>query len=259
MVEIHDERPPQAATGEGVTGFAGPAPSKPCGSKRQFERDYSSGATLSDEIPAVLRSDHQVREYLRQLNNCMAKKDRVINTLRKDVQMVATAVRLRSSSPSRERYCSVSPRPTAGRGIHVKERLGKRVAPYDERMPSLSPDRSQVRGDVRDRLDRPKEDFRYEVPKESSGSFFNLVYTASHETAIVRQRDRRHTEQHDRARRQNREWRDQERDYYYRYERSPSREHRGRRHREEVYDKRPARATDLPVTSTSIRRRIWKT
>ncbi|KAG5537037.1 hypothetical protein RHGRI_024472 [Rhododendron griersonianum] len=37
-------------------------------------------------------------------------------------------------------------------------------------MPSLSPDRSQVRGDVRDRLGRPKEDYRYEVPEESSGS-----------------------------------------------------------------------------------------
>ncbi|KAG5552455.1 hypothetical protein RHGRI_010510 [Rhododendron griersonianum] len=186
MVEILDERPPQPATGEGVTGFAGPAPSKPCGSKRQFERDYSSGATLSDEIPTVLRSDPQVREYLRQLNNRMAKKDRVINALRKDVQMVATAVRLRSSSPSRERYRSVSPRPTMGKGIHVKERLRKRVAPYDERMPSLSPDRSQVRGDVRDHLGRPKEDFRYEVQEESSGSFFNLAYTASHETAIDR-------------------------------------------------------------------------
>ncbi|KAG5544040.1 hypothetical protein RHGRI_016708 [Rhododendron griersonianum] len=102
MVEIHDERPPQAAGGEGVTGFDGPIPSKPCGSKRPFERDYSSGATLSDEIPAVLRRDPQVREYLRQLNDRMAKKDREINALRKDVQMVATAFRRRSSSPSRE-------------------------------------------------------------------------------------------------------------------------------------------------------------
>ncbi|KAG5537036.1 hypothetical protein RHGRI_024471 [Rhododendron griersonianum] len=81
MVEIHIERPPQASAGEGVTGFVGPTPSKPCGSKCPFERDYSSGATLSDEIPAVLRSDPQVREYLRQLNNRMAKKDRVINAL----------------------------------------------------------------------------------------------------------------------------------------------------------------------------------
>ncbi|KAG5545201.1 hypothetical protein RHGRI_017625 [Rhododendron griersonianum] len=177
MVEILDERQPQAAAGEGATGFAGPAHSKPGGSKRPLERDYSSGATLSDEIPAVLRSDPQVREYLRQLNNRMAKKDRVINALRKDVQMVATAVRLRSLSPSRERYRSVSPRPTTGRGIHVKERLGRRLAPYDERMPSLSPDRSQVRGNVRDRLGRPKEDFRNEVPEESSGSFFNLAHT----------------------------------------------------------------------------------
>ncbi|KAG5537045.1 hypothetical protein RHGRI_024480 [Rhododendron griersonianum] len=77
--------------------------------------------------------------------------------------MVATAVSLRSSSPSRERYRSISPRPTVGRSVHVKERRGKRVAPYDERMPSLSPDRSQVRGDVRDRLGRPKEDFRGSV------------------------------------------------------------------------------------------------
>ncbi|KAG5537039.1 hypothetical protein RHGRI_024474 [Rhododendron griersonianum] len=122
----------------------------------------------------------------------MAKKGRVINALRKDVQMVATTVRLRSSSPSRERYRSISPRPTVGRSVHVKERLGKKVAPYDERMPSLSPDRSQVRGDVRDRLGRPKEDFRYEVPEESSGSFYNLAYTASHETAVDREREGRH-------------------------------------------------------------------
>ncbi|KAG5544396.1 hypothetical protein RHGRI_016974 [Rhododendron griersonianum] len=235
MVEIHDEQPPQAAASEGVTGFVGPTTSKPCGSKRPFERDYSSGATLSDEIPAILRSDPQVRKYLRQLNNRMAKKDRVINALRKDIQMVATAVRLRSSSPSLERYRSLSPRPTEGRGVHVKERLGKRVAPYDERMRSLSLDRSQVRGDVRDRLGRPKGNFRYEVPEESSGSFYNLAYTASHETAVDRQRERRHSEQHDRARRRNREWRDRERDHYYRHDRSPSREHRGRRHREEDF------------------------
>ncbi|KAG5564986.1 hypothetical protein RHGRI_001008 [Rhododendron griersonianum] len=247
MVEILDERQPQAAAGEGATGFAGPAHSKPGGSKRPLERDYSSGATLSDEIPAVLRSDPQVREYLRQLNNRMAKKDRVINALRKDVQMVATAVRLRSLSPCRERYRSVSPRPTTGRGIHVKERLGRRLAPYDERIPSLSPDRSQVRGDVRDRLGRPKEDFRNEVPEESSGSFFNLAHTVSHETAIDGQRDRRHAEKHDRARRRNRERRDRERDHYHHYEWSRSPEYRRRHHREEVYDKRPVRANDLPV------------
>ncbi|KAG5547258.1 hypothetical protein RHGRI_013060 [Rhododendron griersonianum] len=250
MVEILDERQPQTAAGEGATGFAGPAHSKPGGSKRPLERDYSSGATLSDEIPAVLRSDPQVLEYLRQLNHRMEKKDRVINALRKDVQMVATAVRLRSLSPGRERYRSVSPRPTMGRGIPVKERLGRRLAPYDERMPSLSPDRSQVRGDVRDRLGRPKEDFRNEVPEESSGSFFSLAHTVSHETAIDRQIERRHAEKQDRARRRNRERRDRERDHYHNYEWSISPERRRRRHREEVYDKRPARATDLPVVHT---------
>ncbi|KAG5522067.1 hypothetical protein RHGRI_034316 [Rhododendron griersonianum] len=68
-----------------------------------MKRDYSSGATLSDEIPAVLRSDPQVREYLRQLN------DRMINALRKDVHIEATSIRLRTPSPSRDRNRSPSP------------------------------------------------------------------------------------------------------------------------------------------------------
>ncbi|KAG5566280.1 hypothetical protein RHGRI_002022 [Rhododendron griersonianum] len=94
-----------------------------------LERDYSSGAKLSDKIPAVLRSDPQVREYLRQLNDWMAKKDRMINALRKDVHMVATAIRLRTLSPSRDRYRSSSPCQAEGKTIHVKECLVKRVTP----------------------------------------------------------------------------------------------------------------------------------
>ncbi|KAF7149080.1 hypothetical protein RHSIM_Rhsim03G0105500 [Rhododendron simsii] len=76
--------------------------------------------------------------------------------------MVATAIRLRTLSPSQDRYRSISSRRAEGKGAHVKERLGKRVAPYEERIPSLSPDRSKVRGGVRDRLARPKENPRFE-------------------------------------------------------------------------------------------------
>ncbi|KAG5544545.1 hypothetical protein RHGRI_017093 [Rhododendron griersonianum] len=154
MVEIHDgEKPSQAVGGDDVDGLDDPTPSKPR-SRRPLECDYSSGATLSDEIPAVLRSDPQVCEYLRQLNDRMAKKDRMINALRKDIHMVTTAIRLRTPLPSRDRYRSPSPRRAEGKSTHVKERLGKRVAPYDKRLPSLSPDRSQVWGDVRDRFAR---------------------------------------------------------------------------------------------------------
>ncbi|KAF7154537.1 hypothetical protein RHSIM_Rhsim01G0175500 [Rhododendron simsii] len=75
MVEIHDgEKPFQAVGGEGVNELDDPIPSKPR-SRHPLERDYSSGATLLDEISAVLRSDPQVREYLRQLKDRMAKKD----------------------------------------------------------------------------------------------------------------------------------------------------------------------------------------
>lgn len=159
--------------------------------------------------------------------------------------MVATVIRLRSPSPSRDRYRSPSPRRAEGRGVHVKKRLGKRVAPYDERVPSPSPDRSQARGDVRDRLAWPRENPRFEVPEESSGSFYNLVYTASHEIAVDRQRECQHREHDERARR-----RDRDRDRYYRRERSPSRDYREHRHREEVYDRRPARVADPPVVIT---------
>ncbi|KAG5563141.1 hypothetical protein RHGRI_005782 [Rhododendron griersonianum] len=155
MVEIHDgERPSQAVGGKGVAGLDDPSPSKPR-SRRPIERDYSSRATLSDEISAVLRSD------------------------------------------------------------------------------------PQARGDVRDHLSRPKENPRFEVPEESSGSFYNLAYTASHETAVDQQRERRYRE-HDQC-----AWRpDRDRDRYYRRERSPSRDYRERRHLEEVYERRPAWVTD---------------
>lgn len=129
MVEIHNgERPSQAVGGEGVNGLDDTTPSKPR-SRRLLERDYSSGATLSDEISAVLRSDAQVCEYLRQLNDQMAKKDRMINALRKDVHVVATAIRLHTPSPSQDRYRSPSPRQAEGKSTHVKDRLGKCVAP----------------------------------------------------------------------------------------------------------------------------------
>lgn len=101
MVEIHDgERPFQAVGGKEVDELDNPTPLKPR-SRHPLDRDYLSGATLSDEIPTVLRSDPQIREYLRQLNNRMAKKDRMINALRKEVHMVAMAIRLHTPSPSR--------------------------------------------------------------------------------------------------------------------------------------------------------------
>ncbi|KAG5544544.1 hypothetical protein RHGRI_017093 [Rhododendron griersonianum] len=90
----------------------------------------------------------------------MAKKDRMINALRKDIHMVTTAIRLRTPLPSRDRYRSPSPRRAEGKSTHVW-------------------------GDVRDRFARPKENPRFEVPEESSGSFYNLAYMASHETAVV--------------------------------------------------------------------------
>ncbi|KAI8546087.1 hypothetical protein RHMOL_Rhmol07G0089000 [Rhododendron molle] len=75
----------------------------------------------------VLRSDPQVCKYLYQLNDRMAKKDRMINALRKDVHMVATAIRLRTPLPSRDRYRLPSPRWDEGKNAHVKDRLGKRM------------------------------------------------------------------------------------------------------------------------------------
>lgn len=81
----------------------------------------------------------------------------------------------------------------------MKEGLGKRVAPYDERIPSSSPDRSQAQGDVRDCHARPKENHRHEVQEESSDSFYNLAYIASHETVVDRQRERRYHEQEKRS------------------------------------------------------------
>ncbi|KAG5559716.1 hypothetical protein RHGRI_009285 [Rhododendron griersonianum] len=194
MVEIHNgERPPQAVGGEGVTGLDNPTPSKPR-SKRPFEREYSTGATLLDEIPAVLRSDPQVREYLRQLNDRMAKKDRMFNALRKDVHMLATAIRLWTPSPSRDRYWSPSPRRAEGRGIHVKERLGKRVTPSDERAPSQSSDQSQARGDVRDRLGSLRTILGMRSRRRAPVHSTTLAYTASHETAVDRQREHRYRE-----------------------------------------------------------------
>ncbi|KAG5524072.1 hypothetical protein RHGRI_030914 [Rhododendron griersonianum] len=66
MVEIHDgERPPVAAGGGGVKGLDDATPSR-ARTKRPVERDHSSATTVSDEIPAVLRNNPQVREYLRQ-------------------------------------------------------------------------------------------------------------------------------------------------------------------------------------------------
>ncbi|KAG5566348.1 hypothetical protein RHGRI_002071 [Rhododendron griersonianum] len=133
----------------------------------------------------------------------MSKKDRMINALRKDVQLMATAIHLRSPSPSRGRYRSPSARRTEGRNNHVRDCLGKRVGPmlgtasenewppYDERIPSLSSVRSEVRGDVRDMLRPPKEYRRHEVPEESSCSFYNLAHTVSHKTEVDHQRDRR--------------------------------------------------------------------
>ncbi|KAG5521776.1 hypothetical protein RHGRI_034113 [Rhododendron griersonianum] len=178
-----------------------------------MERDYSSGATLSDEIPAVLRSDPQVREYL-----C-------------------------TPSPSRDRNRSPSPQRPEGKNAHVKGHLGKRVAPYDERILSLSPDWSQARDDFRDHLARSKENHRLEVSEESSGSFYDLAYTASHETAVDRQRERQYRGQEECARRH-------DRDRYYRREQSPSPGHRERRHREEVYERHPALAADPSVAVT---------
>lgn len=106
-------------------------------------------------------------------------------------------------------------------------------------------DLSQARGDVKDRLPMPKDNHRLEVPEDSSGSLYNLAYTVSHETAIDRQRERRYREHEERAWRHDR---DQER--YHCHERSPSRDYRERRHRDEVYDRRPTRAADPPVVAT---------
>ncbi|KAF7120025.1 hypothetical protein RHSIM_Rhsim13G0105900 [Rhododendron simsii] len=113
----------------------------------------------------------KVHEYLRLLNDRMAKKDRVINAFQKDVQMVATVIRLRTSSLSQDRDC----------------------------------------------LARPQENPRYEVPKESSGLFYNLAYTASHEMTLDGLREHRP---------------------------------RGRRHRGEVYKRRPTRAANPPMVTT---------
>ncbi|KAF7124573.1 hypothetical protein RHSIM_Rhsim12G0093000 [Rhododendron simsii] len=201
-----------------------------------------------DERPflAVRVRDPQVREYLRQLNDRVAKKDRGINALRKDVHMVATAIRLHTSSPSQDRYRLPSLRRADRKNAHVKDCHGKRVDPYDEKIPSLSLDRSQAWGDVKDRLARPKENHRREVQEESFGSFYNLAYPASHETAIDQQQERQYRKQEERAR--HRDW---DRDRYYCRERSPSQVlQERRRHRDEVYERRPSQATDPLVVVT---------
>ncbi|KAF7121236.1 hypothetical protein RHSIM_Rhsim13G0147700 [Rhododendron simsii] len=94
------------------------------------------------------------------LNDRTSKKDRMINALQKDVQIVAMEIRLRTLSPSRDRYRSPSPRRAEGKNAHAW-------------------------GDVRDCLARPKENQRLEVLEENSGLFYNLAYTASHETTMV--------------------------------------------------------------------------
>ncbi|KAF7147493.1 hypothetical protein RHSIM_Rhsim03G0134800 [Rhododendron simsii] len=175
MVEIHDgERPFQAVGGKEVDELDNPTPLKPR-SRHPLDRDYLSGATLSDEIPTVLRSDPQIRGS-------------------------------HGGHGDPPPYSIAESRRAEGKSAHVKEGLGKRVAPYDERIPSSSPDRSQAQGDVRDCHARHKENHRHEVQEESSDSFYNLAY-------IANRRERR-------------------------------------RHREEVYERRPFWAVDPPVVVT---------
>lgn len=59
-------------------------------------------------------------------------------------------------------------RDEGGNYSHVKDRLGQRVAPYDEGLPSQPPHRSGSRGDPRDRLRPPKDDRHGQRPVESS-------------------------------------------------------------------------------------------
>lgn len=194
MVEIHEDNHQKGVEVDKEGGDAqnGATPSKPK-SRRLTECDYSSTATASEEIPAALRQDPQVREYLRQLSAQMAKKDRDINALREDVQFIATTLHTRSIALEEERHRSLSPRRTEGKNGHVRDRLGHQVAPYDERLPSLSPVRFEIWRDPKDRLRPPMDDHRRERPAESC-SFYDLSRTVSHEFEIDRQRDQRHRE-----------------------------------------------------------------
>lgn len=142
-------------------------------------------ASPSSDVPQSLLNDPEAREYLKKLQAELAKKDRAFNALREDVHFLATEFRLVNFN-NRERERSRSPvRPAESRGRGVKDRLGKRVAPYHKNLPSPSPERSGTRGDPRDRL-RPSRSEHHE--RSLAENEDSLSETASHETAAERHR-----------------------------------------------------------------------
>ncbi|KAG5548799.1 hypothetical protein RHGRI_014225 [Rhododendron griersonianum] len=157
MVEIHfDERSPKEATGSGgVEGDDGATPSK-AKYRRQAEHDYSSGVTASDEVPAILRNDPQVREYLRQLDARMSKKDRMISTLcakmcNSWLQRSIFVLHRRAEAIIGRLLCDKSRGGTATLGTALENGWPLTMKGYQAFL------WSEVRGDVRDRLRPPKE------------------------------------------------------------------------------------------------------
>ena len=126
-------------------------------------------------------TDSHAIAYIRNLEDQMAKRDKTLDALREDMQLMATA--LRSGHFQRQRSPSPSEKGADERHRSVKDRLGPREG--DKEKPTRS---------VFERL-------RYASPPPvtSSRSYSHLSETASHQTAIARQLERRNA-RGDRAR-----------------------------------------------------------
>lgn len=120
-------------------------------------------------------TDAHAQAYIRSLEDRMARRDRTLDALREEMQLIATAIRLgqlklpRSPSPSKregvERRCS------------VKDRLGSEDGHQEQPTQSVF------------------ERLRYNNPPPVTSSCVahsHLSETASHQTTIDRQLERRH-------------------------------------------------------------------
>lgn len=70
----------------------------------EVHQDYSSAATTSptNEVLESLLQDQQAQMYLKERPYQIAKKDRAFDTLREDVQLIATLLCVLENSSSRE-------------------------------------------------------------------------------------------------------------------------------------------------------------